>query len=176
MCLVRWCDRVLFFHISNKKKVFLQHVCACDRQGHWTGKIFIRTFGNNKFFLQCVFACAWSSWWTGKLLFHTPGNKSFFLHCAFACAWSSGRNGKIFFHTPRNQKVFPRMFLHVPGQVVEIRKSFLTLLTTIRIFSNGVVWFNHRFLQLKSRNSTNGARGNMITSKITSWLYGDDKI
>jgi len=39
-----------------------------------------------------------------------------------------------------------------------------------------LVWFNHAFLRLKSRNNTNAARGNTITSKITSWLYGDEKI
>ena len=35
--------------------------------------------------------------------------------------------------------------------------------------------FNHAFLRLKSRNNTNAARGNTITSTITSWLYGDEK-
>jgi len=40
----------------------------------------------------------------------------------------------------------------------------------------GVVWFNHAFLRLKSRNNTNAAGGNGIASKITSWLYGDEKI
>jgi len=34
--------------------------------------------------------------------------------------------------------------------------------------------FNHAILQLKSRNNTNAARGNTITSKITSWLHGDE--
>jgi len=40
----------------------------------------------------------------------------------------------------------------------------------------GMVWFNRAFLRLKSRNNTNAARGNTITSNITSWLYGDEKI
>ena len=38
-----------------------------------------------------------------------------------------------------------------------------------------MVWFNHAFLRLKSRNNTNAARGNTITSNITSWLHGDEK-
>jgi len=39
-----------------------------------------------------------------------------------------------------------------------------------------MVWFNHAFLGLNSRNNTNAARRNTITSKITGWLYGDEKI
>jgi len=40
---------------------------------------------------------------------------------------------------------------------------------------HGMVWYNHAFLWLKSRNNTNAARGNTVTSKITSWLHGDEK-
>jgi len=40
---------------------------------------------------------------------------------------------------------------------------------------HGMEWFNYAFLWIKSRNNTNAARGNTITSKITSWLYGDEK-
>ena len=44
------------------------------------------------------------------------------------------------------------------------------------IIHSSLVWCNHAFLWLKSRNNTNAARGNTITSKITSSLYGDEKI
>jgi len=39
-----------------------------------------------------------------------------------------------------------------------------------------MVWFNHAFLWLKPRNNTSAARGNTVTSKITSWLYIDENI
>jgi len=42
--------------------------------------------------------------------------------------------------------------------------------------SGGTVWFIHAFFWLKSRNNTNAARGNTITSKITNWFHVDENI
>jgi len=41
-------------------------------------------------------------------------------------------------------------------------------------WKHSMVWFIHAFLWLKSRNNTNAARGNTITSKITNWFHVDE--
>jgi len=58
---------------------------------------------------------------------------------------------------------------------VTINVDSATLLTQQPAYQDGMVWFNHSFLRLKSRNNTNAARGNTIKSKITNCLCGDEK-
>jgi len=42
--------------------------------------------------------------------------------------------------------------------------------------AKGMIWFIHAFLWLKSRNNTNAAGGNIITSKVTNWFHVDENI